>query len=337
MHRRPERGLDRPAPSDRGCCWSPRPSRSLWPSPRVARPEARPRRSTPAASHRRSRRSTRTSRCSSGCAPRSSPPATTRAPSVSSSPSRSPKRSPPPCTPPSRTNPTPGCCADPQAPGRRAPATPSTRRSCWHGCSSMPGTTPRSRSRRCRRRPPATCWRCCAPPARRRASTGTKPGVEPEMLVDDPEALERAAAATEARLAELAARARTRPPGGSSGSWGRRGPSRAVEAALLEEASAYAWVRARLFEGDAWRDLHPGVRRGTRLDHVARAGAHAAGRVRRTCCTASGSRPSSNAASAARSRWRRCSRPGSGRSPTSSGCRSWRPSHRTGSTPASWS
>jgi hypothetical protein len=82
-------------------------------------------------------------------------------------------------------------------------------------------------------------------------------GVEPEALVDDPEALERAVAATGARLAELAAQV------DATAGWLERqlGDSwsepNALEATLLAEASAYAWVRARLFEGDAWISLHP--------------------------------------------------------------------------------
>lgn len=82
-------------------------------------------------------------------------------------------------------------------------------------------------------------------------------GVAPEDLVDDPEALDRAADAAEAALADLEARA------GATADWieGQLGPAwsdaERVEAAVLEEASAYAWVRARLFEGDAWIDLHP--------------------------------------------------------------------------------
>lgn len=82
-------------------------------------------------------------------------------------------------------------------------------------------------------------------------------GLTPEALVDDPAALERATDAAEAALAALEARADATAAwleGELGAAWS--GPA-AVEAELLDEASAYAWVRARLFDGDPWHDLHP--------------------------------------------------------------------------------
>lgn len=82
-------------------------------------------------------------------------------------------------------------------------------------------------------------------------------GVAPESLVDDPEALDRAAEATEAAIADLAVRADATADwleGQLGAAWS---DAVAVESAVLEEASAYAWVRARLFEGDPWSELHP--------------------------------------------------------------------------------
>ena len=82
-------------------------------------------------------------------------------------------------------------------------------------------------------------------------------GLDPEALVDDPAALARAVEATDARLDELAASA------AAAAAWleGQLGSAWSdpalLEAALLTEASTYAWVRARLSEGDDWTELHP--------------------------------------------------------------------------------
>lgn len=82
-------------------------------------------------------------------------------------------------------------------------------------------------------------------------------GVEPEALVDDPEALDRAAAAAEAALAERAVRAADTADWLEEQLGASWSDASAVGAAVLEEAAAYAWVRARLFEDDAWTELHP--------------------------------------------------------------------------------
>jgi hypothetical protein len=85
----------------------------------------------------------------------------------------------------------------------------------------------------------------------------TGAGVAPEALVDDPEALDRAAEAAAAAVADLEARADATADwleGQLGADWSDASP---VEAELRAEASAYAWVRARLGAGEAWTDLHP--------------------------------------------------------------------------------